>query len=500
MFTTMAQGLAQTSFFSDWLAFKANASSVKKVQQSLLDDVLKSHPYLKNKDQFFSSPIKNYSEQMKILSEVGYKTKRYQPTSGSGDREKLIPYSVGFIKELNRGLNPWLFDLGLKHPTLLTGKHYWSLSWLPTHYREKNWQLDDFELLPNWKKNLTRVMMAVPHEVSQARTLKASQFATLAYLIAERNLTFLSVWSPTFLLKLLELLEEWRDPLEATLRSGQWALYSQDLSFIKAPRSKIRVGSPHELWPRLSVISSWDSSTSSSWAQKLKEKFPDAAFQGKGLWATEGVVTIPFEGKFLLSYLSHYYEFLELKSGDLLSAWDLKEGMEVQPVITAGNGFTRYNLKDRLQVTGFYGKIPALQFLEREQTYDMVGEKLDAHCFAELYEALKEKFPNLRWVVAFAVKSTETKPFYHFVFEGSEEEGLVRSELLELLDQRFHYHLATELGQLAPLQVTIAPGTFARYEEFQLKKGMVQGNIKVELAAFIKTESHESLYHEYFSR
>jgi hypothetical protein len=504
MLTLSAQFLAQSSFALDWMRFKNQADNLKNVQQGILDKILSDHPYLKSKEDFENSPISDYGQQTKKLNEANFIAKRYQPTSGSGDKEKLIPYNDKFINELNKGLNPWLFDLGKTYPSILTGRHYWSISWLPTHYREKNWSLDDFELLPAWKKNLTRIMMAVPNEISKAKSLEASQFATLTYLIAADDLSFISVWSPTFFLQLLALADSWKEELLRTLRSGTWNLFSPELDYLSCPQSPKQAlafekGDLKKVWPKLSLVSSWDSSTSDQWSEKLRAKFPDASFQGKGLWATEGVVTIPFEGRYLLSYLSHYYEFLNLENGELLSSWELKEGMEVQPVITSGNGFVRYNLKDRILVKGFYKSLPELEFLERDSTFDMVGEKLDAHCFLEIHHEMKHVFPMLSWVIAFAVIPTSGRPYYHFIFDGEGDVKKAEEYLKKLLDQRFHYHLALELGQLSNLKITISRSTYTQYEEFQIKKGMVQGNIKVELATYIKTRPHEALYHEIFS-
>lgn len=503
MLTPLAQMLTFSSFSKDWLAFKREATDLKRVQKKNLQKILSTHPYLKSEKEFRDSPVLDYRGMSKALAASSMSVVRYQPTSGSGDKEKLIPYTQDFINELNRALNPWLFDMYSKHPEILTGKHYWSLSWLPTHWRQKNWRLDDFELLPSWKKQLTRTLMAVPNEVSTAATLASSQFATLAYLLSTKDLTFFSVWSPTFLLQLLELIKAWEVPLAQTLMTGKWSLFSEELKYLNAPQNisqarKIASGHFQALWPKLSLISSWSSSTSSGWANKLQQLFPEANFQGKGLWATEGVISIPFENNYLLSYQSHYYEFLEIKTGNLLEASDLKEGMEVHPVLTCGNGFTRYHIKDRIAVSGFHKSIPALEFLERDNTFDMVGEKLDAGCFLEIHNTMKERFPEISWVIAFAVNHGSEKSYYHFVFEGEKNSPEVLPYLQKVLSERFHYQLAREIGQLGPEKITILSDSFAKYQGFQLDRGMALGNIKVELATFIKNKHEEKYYHDHF--
>jgi hypothetical protein len=418
MITPAAQLVTHGSFMSDWFYFRNGLSDASHIQAKILDNILLSHPYLKDKKDFLKSPINDYSSQILKLS-AQKNILRYQPTSGSGDVEKLIPYTKKFIRELNCALHPWLFQTALKNPGILSGKHYWSISWLPTQWREKGWFLDDFDLLPPWKKNLTRKLLAVPHEVARANTLPSSQFATLAYLVASADLTFISVWSPTFFLQLLNLLEFWREPLAKTLFTGRWERFQEELKFLKAPQQKeqarkILLKNISLLWPGMKLVSAWDSSSSASWAQILHSHFPQASFQGKGLWATEGVVTIPFEGEHVLSYRSHYYEFLETKTGSLLSSHELKEGQEVQPLLTSSNGFTRYNLKDRLIVTGKKGQAPTLKFLERVQTLDLVGEKLDTKTFLHIHDVVKTNFPHLSWVVALGINTKTQTPHYIF--------------------------------------------------------------------------------------
>lgn len=505
MMTPFAQVITQSSFFYDWYRFKKNLRNLQSVQTHILNQTLKDHPFLKNKNDFHQCKMADYEIQIQRLNEKNFKAKRIQPTSGSGAKEKLIPYTDPFIKQLNKALNPWLFDMTKQFPGILLGKHFWSISWLPTHWREKNWQLDDFELLPAWKKNLTHQLMAVPNEVSKATTLEASQFATLAYLISCQNLTFFSVWSPTFLIQLLDKIKTWESSLCQTLETGKWAMFSAELNYLIPPNNpdqakKLSKSGIANLWPMLTLLSSWNSSTSLSWAEKLQSIFPHTSFQGKGLWATEGVVSIPFEKKYLLSYFSHYYEFLDLKSGNILSSWELKEGMEVYPLITSANGFVRYNLKDRMIVTGFHYSIPTLEFLERDHTFDMVGEKLDSLCFLNIHHEMKKKFPKLQWVIVFAINELAHKPFYHFIFEGHNDKNEVSSYLTKLLKERFHYQLARELGQLGDEVISILPNGFNLYQAFQTRRGMIQGNIKVELSTMIKNLNEKGIYDELFTR
>ena len=80
--------------------------------------------------------------------------------------------------------------------------------------------------------------MAVPDYGSQAPLSDASMFATVAYLAAEKQLTLLSVWSPTFALNQLEYISNKRLDLTEVLGTGSWGKMESDLSYIKCPKSK----------------------------------------------------------------------------------------------------------------------------------------------------------------------------------------------------------------------------------------------------------------------
>ncbi len=123
----------------------------------------------------------------------------------------------------------------------------------------------------------------------------------------------ISVWSPTFALQLLERLESLQQDVIEVLQSGSWGNRQASLKEVTAPRSSesaqaLITSSNGEqidfkkLWPKLSLVSSWDTAGSKAWAEKLKEKLPSVQFEGKGLWATEGVVTIPYNDQYPLAY------------------------------------------------------------------------------------------------------------------------------------------------------------------------------------------------------
>ena len=49
---------------------------------------------------------------------------RFEPTSGSTDKRKWIPYSTELMSEFAEAASTWLADLSWRHPGVLNGRHY----------------------------------------------------------------------------------------------------------------------------------------------------------------------------------------------------------------------------------------------------------------------------------------------------------------------------------------------------------------------------------------
>lgn len=425
---------------------------------------------------------------------------RYQPTSGSSERLKLIPYTQAFLGELDAAIAPWVASLYRSHPGLRSGVHYWSVSWLPEsqrHLLDGNFN-DDSELLGGLKRTLAALSQAVPAGVAFAGGADDALFATLAYLIAREDVRMLSVWSPTFMLQMLEAVEEHGDELVEVLATGYWGRRAASLRGLEPPRTPARArvlaaaleAPPAELglrlWPDLALVSAWDTADAATWAAQLRLRFPQAAFEGKGLWATEGVVTIPYAGRYPLAYQSHVYEFERLADGVVLAPWELKEGDEVSPVISCSNGLLRYRMDDSLAVTGFYGQVPCFQFQGRRFGVDLVGEKMAPEAARQVLADIALQF-DLEPVSLLAVDAAgEGRSRYVALFgRGLSARPAPAPEELAAAVERglcrhFHYELARNLRQLEPAAALVVDDGWSAYQAVAVGGGMIAGNIKPE--------------------
>jgi hypothetical protein len=447
-------------------------------------------------------PIQNYQDFSRTFPITGYgdyaaliddeksarrktlpKVVRFQPTSGSTDKIKWIPYTEQLLKDFDAALGPWLYDFYTQAPQTLRGPHYWSLSWLPEDLRNEGLCLDDTELFPFWKRLLLKQTMAVTAPVDRTPTSESSMYATVAYLIATPDLSFVSVWSPTFWFTLMKTLEDHRESLALSLANGAWSEFAAELRHLDCPRAPERARllrsrvDVADLWPKLCTLSAWNTSTSAATARRIEQTWPRLRVVGKGLWSTEACVTIPFRGRYVLATRSHFFEFEDHATGEVRPAWLLRLGQIVSPIVTTSGGLLRYKMQDVLRVSGFEGQTPCLDFLGRADGVDLVGEKT-SHLRA--IEVLDSIATENRQAFLFAVRAE--KSYYCAVLHsacGRSHEDL-SARLEASLAESFHYRLARELGQLGAAKVHLVPEPLKPYTQIHLNRGMVLGNIKLE--------------------
>ncbi len=517
--------LARIAVQPSRLAFLGAQSRLEEVQRGQLASLLKlleDVPEVRQKglssrsrweDFAQAMPVTTYNDWADAITAqkagngrqlINSPVQRYQPTSGSTSAVKWIPYTKRFLHELDAAICPWMGDLYKRFPKARQGVHYWSLSWVPTEMRAQTQGHinDDMKLLSFGKRWLIGATQAVPDQISLAETSDHSFFANVAYLAARQDLAAISIWSPTFGLGLMEKMSMWRETLVEVLRTGRWDAYSNALDFLPCPRSEtaaallsswngaITADFFRELGPQLALVSSWDTASSSTWASRLQELLPHAAFQGKGLWATEGVITFPQGDRHVLAARSHVYEFEDVSSGRIVPPWQLEQGQEVIPLMSTGSGLLRYKMSDVVRVDSFMGQLPCLRFLGRNDGVDLAGEKISTVLAQTLLDELD--WPagiNPVALLGADQGSEDGRPAYVLLAEALHNQPAdvldrhaqrLQSQLEERLYGHFHYAVARNLDQLGPVRCIIDTSARQHYLNKCRERGMIEGNIKIE--------------------
>lgn len=423
-----------------------------------------------------------------------------EPTSGSSGAPKLIPVTAALRREFAAAVQPWIAWLYLAHPGLLLGRQYWAISPNTTSplagadsaHAVPVGFADDADYLGVAGRLLSRGVLAAPPELRHVADPESFLQWTLLFLLREKNLRLVSVWHPSFLTLLLDSIPRHLAAITDALRTGILPAgaaippglrtrlarrfradprRAAELSELDPATHPERIG---RIWPRLAVISCWEGPRAEPWLGALREHFPQAVIQGKGLLATEGCVTLPTGcGKFHpCAIRSHYLEFIAIPDGRVHPLWELERGGTYSVVLTTGGGLWRYRLHDEVRVTGFLRATPCLEFVGKDNAVsDLVGEKLHERHVAGALKAV-ETATGVRPIFAMVVpeKACGSRAGgYRLLLElpsGRAEPGAARdwADAVEReLCRNFHYAHARRLGQLEALQVIPIRNGLAEY-------------------------------------
>lgn len=403
----------------------------------------------------------------------------HEPTSGTTGGTKWIPYTEQLRREFMRAVNPWMASVYLRHPGLVFCTHYWSVS----PYTEVRCPKDgprrgfaeDREYLGSFRGRITRVLFPVSASVASVRDPDRHRMLTAKALLASRRLGLVSVWHPSSFLRLLDFM---------TANAG--TLATGPLSVALAARDYRRV------WPRIRFISCWDAAFAAADAARLRALFPGVEVEGKGVMATEGVVTFPWFGRHVAAVTSHTLGFERVDAagepvaGTAVGIGSLEPGRRYGVVLTTGNGYTGYRLGDVMECTGFVKKTPVLEFRYRSGgVVDLHGEKMHPGFVGEVIAELAVK---CRAPVFATLCPTEGRNGYRLLWEPSPE-GVApdQPDVESLLRGNYHYAHARNLGQLEPVSVVSVRNGLS---EWCALRGIPEASAKVPaLTSFAKTKS-----------
>ena len=475
-----------------------------------------------------SVPLSTYDDYETLIQRIGAGQSGvlthdpvllFEPTSGSTAATKMIPYTAGLKAEFQRAIAPWIANLFSHDPALLLGQAYWSVTpvtrrnertpgGLPIGFEE------DSEYFGRLQRHLIQAVMAVPAQVRLIDEMEAFRYITLLFLLRSTSLRLISIWNPTFLILLLERLAGWWSqlatdiargslspptPLPPKLHTHFQALNRPDPRRAAAIRAAFQTGSDPgtshtRLWPQLRLISCWTEANAARYIPDLARLLPQARIQGKGLIATEGVVSFPLagiSGAAALAIRSHFFEFMPTTEPSATPgqpaprlAHELESGSIYAVTLTTDGGLYRYRLNDLVEVVGHLGTCPLLRFVGKEaHISDWFGEKLNER---HVRQALDELLTSHKIATRFAMlacEEEEGRPAYTLFIEAN---GVLDEKLLRLgqeleieLRENYHYRYCRDLGQLEALRVfRIDGGALEAYLATCQSHGQRAGNIK----------------------
>lgn len=389
----------------------------------------------------FITTYSDYAGKMNLTAEKVVFT---ETTSGSTGTKKEIPYTKSLLKSFENMFLLWAHDL-VFHSGLRFGSGKFFMSVSPQIGESSK---DDRKYLsPVLNILLTPFLVSNPNE-HKGKTAHDFFMKVSRDLLEAKNLEIFSVWSPTYLLSVLDFMHQNRAALGI----------SQDQKL-------------NELWPGLKLISCWTHAQAERPARILQEKFPGVMIQAKGLLLTEAPVTIPWsEAGGNVPLLTETYLEFQNTQGEISLLHELKQDAVYRVITSQHNGYLRYDTQDEVRVTGFYFKTPVLEFIGRTESYcDLAGEKLSD-------KILREIFSDINSPLLFVPDNSQELPCYELYLENDETNNWE-----EALFKNYHYELARKLGQLKPLRIIKVKELSRKYLEFYQSRGMNLGDIKEKM-------------------
>ncbi len=372
-----------------------------------------------------------------------------EETSGTSSGRKLIPYTAASLRAFRAAILPWLSSLARRRPVITRGLAYVAASPVTRTPRRLPCGLpvglpSEGAYLGAELAEALGAVMAVPPP--SAHDIEVWRATTVERLAKCKDLTFISIWSPTFLLELLEAL-------------------------------------PRNAWPRLDTISMWTDGASAAYAQRVAEHFPGVHIDAKGLLSTESAVTLRIDDEpgCIPALMSAFLEFVAA-DGQCLLSHDLQTGTTYRVVITTPGGLYRYDTADEVRCVGIVNDLPRLEFVGRAGLVsDLVGEKLTEGFVSGAVAALSEP--------ASLVPQDAPNPHYEIWVDAPDSgngEGVARC-VDDCLRRNVQYAYARDLGQLRAPVALFRPG-FAQYRRHALAaKGHRLGDVKLSALILDRT-------------
>lgn len=425
---------------------------------------------------------------------------RLVPTSGSTGGRKLIPFTAGLQREFNAAIGPWMVELCVRHPSLMLGSAYWSISPAMTDYGSEPSAIpigldDDSAYLGGIRQHLVEAVFAVPSVLRLISDLDAFRYATLLCLLRKPHMRLVSVWHPSFFTLLLDALPEWWEMLVADVKSGgcrfpvafpdavKAALHSRPMEDRARELRGIGPLAPQRLWRHLRVVSCWGDAQAALGVPELQRRFPRALIQSKGLLATEAFLSIPFGKAHPVALTSHFFEFLD-SAQRIFRVHELRMGQRYEVVVSTSGGLWRYRMGDLVEVDGWVASTPSLRFVGRGASVsDIAGEKLsETFVTAALKRACAARSVSPRFTMLAPVRLAKRGWCYTLFIEWESASSRAADALLASLEailrENPHYALCRDLGQLGPLRALSVERGYETFSQMMVARGQTLGEIK----------------------
>ena len=499
-------------------AFLDAHNQTKDVQQRLLDKLLEAHAPsdfgrdhalggVKSFEDFRKAvPIRTYEDlrpymdrvfegQTSALLPPGHDVLMFSLTSGTTGKPKHIPVTQRFADTMRRGSNVWGIAALRDHPD----------GWLRPILRISSPMCEYTSptgipcgaisgLLMQNQKRIVRRMYVTPQSAASIEDPRVKYY-TICRCGVSRDVAMIITANPSSTIAMIETGQRHAERLIRDVADGTLSppgdlpknvagavRFKGDRGLARRMQAGIdRDGQllPAHFW-NPSLLANWTGGTLKLYLRRLGELFGDVPVRDLGLLASEGRFSIPLESGVsagAAEITGNFFEFIPADQRgsdrpDTLSAHELQAGCEYFLVVTNWAGLWRYDLDDRVRVTGHLGQSPVFEFLSRGlHTANITGEKITEH---QVVEAMRIAARRLgAHVETFVLQGHFAGvPYYELRIEAGPVGDL--QGLADIMDQALaelnvEYGAKRKTGRLGPIRpAALASGTLRREEQAKI--------------------------------
>ena len=426
-------------------------------------------------------------------------------TSGTTATRKFIPVNESYLQSYRRGWNMWGLTAFQKHTKVpLT----------PILQLSGDWQ-EEFTpggvpcgavtgLTATMQRWFIRRLYCIPAAAGKVKDPFAKQYLALRMGMAREVGMILSA-NPSTLVNLARFGDANKESILRDMRDGTLDPALEVPTPVREAMAKaIRVKHPgrvrqlekiihdtgallpRDYWPDWTLMGNWTGGSMGPYLRQYPAFYGAKPVRDVGLIASEGRMTIPLEDgtpSGVLDIVSHYFEFVPVDEMDspsarVLLAHELEQGQDYFILLTTDYGLYRYDIRDVVRCTGFMGKTPLLEFLNKGAYFSsMTGEKLSEHHVTRSIDKVLEELGITLSTYSVAPVWDDRLPGYGLYVERSafndlEVAGKCCQRLESLLCQtNVEYEAKRLSARLAPLRlVWLKPGAWQSWDRERLAK------------------------------
>jgi hypothetical protein len=426
-------------------------------------------------------------------------------TSGTTAEAKLIPVTSQFLNDYRRGWQMWGIGAYSEHAVLQKLNILQVSSSHQRFYTAGGTPCGNISgLVASMQNPLIRTLYTIPAAVAEITETDSRRYAILRLALADPHIGMLITANPSTLLQLTEFCQSHVSELIRDINDGTLDCPGIGPEVLSSLRNRLRPNRlrarelesllnqhgqlcPHLVWPRLGLLGVWCGGSAGAYIPRLKENFQQTPVRDHGLHASEGRMTLPLNDESpagVLEVQTHFFEFLPVDCADshipdALEAHELQEGKEYFILLTTSSGLYRYNIRDVVRCTGYYGSTPILEFLHKgAHISSITGEKLAE---SQVVEAVRRASESLRLcLIQYTLTPRWGNPPEYVLFVQLPDGPPVVLERLEqfavafdsaLRQMNIEYADKRATGRLNPIRVCDLPRSdWQRFTEWRMAR------------------------------